>query len=52
VIFEIVEAADTKSAAVGQAWNHLFSGKKVRYHPSAPPPAAAYRRHCCCHSLH
>ena len=31
VIFELVEAADTKSAAVGQAWRHWFSGKAANY---------------------
>ncbi len=29
VIYEIVQAAKTKSAVVGQAWGHLFSGKHV-----------------------
>ena len=31
VIFELVEAADTKSAAVSQAWSHWFSGKAASY---------------------
>ena len=31
VVFEIIEGADTKSAAVGQAWSHLFSGKTASY---------------------
>jgi hypothetical protein len=31
VIFALVEAADTKSAAVGQAWRHWFSGKAANY---------------------